>query len=191
MKFQDWLKTHKPEAGIAAAGMVVALVLYQRSKSNAAGTTGTNATTQSYAMPATTANTTGTDAYSGIESQVLGLQQAFLATQVGAHGGMAGTQGTPPAATPAAPATNNGFGQTTIGGQVYDILGNVTNGNFNGYNVGGGEPVYYNSGGSLLTNIGTDQISGLPAGTQVLTVAQAGQQGQISATPVSGEHIGK
>jgi hypothetical protein len=170
-----WLKSHKPEAALGGGGILVALILYERSKKNGGG----GSANQSYAMPATTANTTSTDALSGMESQILGLQQAFL-----------GTQGGSKAATPATPA-NNGFGQESFGGKNYDQLGNVTNGLFNGFNVGGGEPVFYDVGGTLQTNLSPEQISGLPPGTEVLTVAQAGQQGQISGTAVSGEKIGK
>jgi hypothetical protein len=176
----DWLKSHKPEAALGGGGIVVALVLYERSKSNSSG--GSAATTQSYADPATTADTTGSDAYSGIENQVLGLQQAFLASSTAAAP-------TTPAAPAAAAGPFTGFGTESFGGKSYDELGNVTNGIFNGYNVGGDEPVFYDVNGSLETNLSSAAIAGLPAGTDVLTVAQAGQQNQISTTPVSGQKI--
>ncbi|MGA2835499.1 MAG: hypothetical protein ABSF84_02770 [Acidimicrobiales bacterium] len=173
-----WLKSHKPEAALGVAGIVVAIVLYERSKN---GSSSTSAANETYANPATVADTTDSDAYSGLESQILGLQTAFL--------GQSSSAAAATAASSTTPAVNNGFGVTQVNGQNYDELGNVSNGLFNGYNVGGGEPVFYESGGALLTDLSPTAIAGLPPGTEVLTVAQAGQQGQLSATPVSGEKI--
>ena len=98
-KMGSWIKTHKNEAILAGGGIVVAIALYVKSK-NASSSSGT-AATQSYANPATVADTTATDAYSGLENQVLGLQQAFL--------GLAG-QGAAaaPATTTAAAARRRG-----------------------------------------------------------------------------------
>jgi hypothetical protein len=180
---QEWFKTHKPEAALGVGGIVVAIVLAQRSKKGAGSGGASKATPTSYAVPAT-ADTSATDAFSGLENQILGLQSAFVGSQA------AKAAPTTPASTPAASGPFQGFGQQSIGGAMYDELGNVTNGMFNGYNVSGGEPVFYNVGGSLLTNLSPSAISGLPAGTDVLTVAQAGQQGQIASTAVSGQKIG-
>jgi hypothetical protein len=81
--FGSWIKTHQNEALLGGGGIVVAIALYVRSKSSSSSTTGT---TSSYANPATGVDTTATDAYSGLESQILGLQQAALTNQTPAGG---------------------------------------------------------------------------------------------------------
>jgi hypothetical protein len=98
--------------------MGLAVILYAKSQkgSGTGGTTGTvTGTTASYLNPATTATTTGTDAYSGIEDQVLGLQQAFLASQAA---NTTPTTKTTPAPAPTAapqPAPTPYAGETQVG----------------------------------------------------------------------------
>jgi hypothetical protein len=76
--FSAWFTGHKTQAYIGAAGVVatIALVVKSRNKAAAAG-----ASTTSTAVPTTTADTTQSDAFNGIEDQVLGLQSAILAIQ--------------------------------------------------------------------------------------------------------------
>lgn len=79
--FGAWFTGHKTQAYIGTAAAVATLALYVRSKNNAAAaSTGTTAST---AVPTSTADTTGTDAFNGIEDQVLGLQSALLGIQNG------------------------------------------------------------------------------------------------------------
>jgi hypothetical protein len=100
MKTGDWLKTHKQEAALGGAGLVVAIALYVRSK-NASSSSGT--TTASTGNPATVDDTTATDYYSGLENQITGLQSALLG---------AGTQ------APYSPPTNE-----SISGSGYGLPG--------------------------------------------------------------------
>ena len=81
------LKAHKDEVLIGGAGIAVTAALYLRSKSKnattAASTTsasGATVVTPGYiASPgATVATTSGTDAYNGMETQILGLQQDLM-----------------------------------------------------------------------------------------------------------------
>lgn len=75
-----WLEDHRTQAYIGAAGLVIAIALYVKSRDSAAAAS-TGTTAASTAVPTSTADTTGTDAYNGIEDQVLGLQSALLALQ--------------------------------------------------------------------------------------------------------------
>jgi hypothetical protein len=76
-----WFTGHKTQAYIGAAGLVITIALYVKSKDSASATSA--GTTDSTAVPTSTADTTGTDAYNGIEDQVLGLQSALLGLQTG------------------------------------------------------------------------------------------------------------
>jgi hypothetical protein len=99
-----WVKSHKQEAMLGAGGIAVAVALYVRSRS----TSGTSTTAAaSYSDPATVADTTSSDAYSGIENQVTGLQSAILALGVNPGG----------PAIPATPAPN--YAGETMSGEGY------------------------------------------------------------------------
>ena len=88
----EQLKTHKTDVMVGAAGIVVTAALYMRSrkKTTAAATspgaapaTAATVVTPGYvAQPGTTiATTSGTDAYNGMENQILGLQTDLLGLQ--------------------------------------------------------------------------------------------------------------
>ncbi len=83
-----WLKTHKQEAALGAGGIVVAIALYMKSRANAAANSSSStssgtlsSTPASVAYPTGVANTTGTDLYTGLESQISQLQAAITAAQ--------------------------------------------------------------------------------------------------------------
>ena len=89
-----------------------------------------------------------------VGGQIAALGQAVSALQSGT------TQATP-APAPSAPApSGQGFGQTTVGGQTFDILGiNSASGpqGYSGYNVSGGAPVFYLAPGSTTPTEGSGQ----------------------------------
>jgi hypothetical protein len=181
---------------VGIAGVIVTWLIY-RSRSSTSSTTATTTTPTNTTGTVAGASGSGSDPYADAlagqnQQAISGLSQLItsLQSEVSTMQASPAPAPAPAAAAPTPTTSSNGFGQTTIGGKVFDILGNVTNGLFNGFNVGGGEPVYYNTPAGLETNISPTQISALAPGTQVLTIAQAGQQGQIGATPVSAEHIG-
>lgn len=111
-KIGRWYKGHKPEALLGVGGIAVTVIVAvrARAKNAASGTTGTTATpVASTAVPTSTADTTDSDAFNGLEDQILGLQQAVvgLGTQTtsgGAPGTGSGTGG------------GSGSGGTTGGG---------------------------------------------------------------------------
>lgn len=75
------------------------------------------------------------------------------------------TPSTPTPSTAPAP-TSAGFSTTSIGGMTYDLLGiNTQGGGYNGYEVGGGAPVYFLAPGSTTPVQGKSQDV---AGAQVL-----------------------
>jgi hypothetical protein len=77
-----WVKGHKPEAALGGLGIAVTLFLaYRARKANAAAGASGSTTPASTAVPVSTADTTSSDAFSGLESQVVGLQSALLALQ--------------------------------------------------------------------------------------------------------------
>ncbi|HEV2370049.1 MAG TPA: hypothetical protein VGR90_09225 [Acidimicrobiales bacterium] len=158
----QWIKTHKPEAALGggALGLTVYLALKART-ANASGTS--SAANQSTAYPASsvlpvsTADTTQSDAFSGIEDQVVGLQSALLALQSPTTPAASGfpaapagqsvgsnlpTQVAPP---PAAP-TSAGYGEVDTAQGPMDWLGVWGSPT---YQVGGGAPVYFGNSGSL------------------------------------------
>lgn len=170
----QWLKTHKQEAALGAGGIVIALALYVRSRKATGAASSTSTTPSSTVVPAT-ANTTGTDVYSGLEDQILGLQQAVLgmsgAGGAGGTGGAGGAAGGTAGAAAAAASSGPGYGTEQVGGQGFDLLGYTSGHNYQGYNVGNGAPVFYKTPGSnsVQTNLDASAISGLPAGTELLT----------------------
>lgn len=116
--FMKELKAHKPEVLVGAAGAVAAIALYLRQKhTKAAGaspgspavSTPATTVTPGYApFPGTTvATTTGTDAYTGMENQILGLQQAILglATKSTSTKPTSSSTSTKPTATKPSPAS--------------------------------------------------------------------------------------
>lgn len=77
-----WIKGHKPEAALGGAGIAVTLFLaYRARQKNAAAGASSSSTGPSTAVPVSTADTTSSDAFSGLESQVVGLQSALLGLQ--------------------------------------------------------------------------------------------------------------
>jgi len=166
-----WLKTHKQEAALGAGGIVIALALYVRSR-NTAGSSSSSSTTPSSTVVPATADTTGTDVYSGLEDQILGLQQAVLGMTQGAGSGTTTTTTTAGGSGgTAGGTTGQGYGAEEVAGQQYDLLGYTSGHNYTGYNVGNGAPVFYLTPGSNTpqTNLDASAIAGLPAGTELLT----------------------
>lgn len=133
------LKRHKTELLVGAAGLVVAVALYSRSK--AKSTSGAPAVTPGGYYPSSgavggTATTYGTDALTGMENQILGLQQAALASSAAGAGAPAapasvpalsysGTSSAPPTPAPSGWSAK-GPRSITITGSSYDVLGQVT-----------------------------------------------------------------
>ena len=192
MKVGQWLKTHKQEAILGAGGIVVTVALYERSHSSSSTSASSSAPSAAGAVPTGVAyptsvgSTTGTDAASGMESQILGLQSALLALQTQpSSANPGGTAVSPPAAPSASssPSTSPGFGNTQVGGQSYIDLGTLGPDSFYGYNVGSsGAPIWYlTPGGQLTTNDNSQMLASLPPGTQVLTDTQA----PVSASPTT------
>jgi hypothetical protein len=150
MNIGAWVKAHKPEAALGGAGLGATLYLAyrQRKAAAAAGGSSTAATTAanaSYAMPQSTADTTQSDAFSGIEDQVVGLQSALLALQ---NPAAPAAPTTPAPATPAAAAApaQVGFGEVDTSQGPMDWLG-VWGQPI--YQVGGGAPVYFGNATTL------------------------------------------
>jgi hypothetical protein len=114
-----------------------------------------------------------TSAIASVQAEVAGLNPPSAATSPAAS-----TAATPTAASTAKAST--GYGQTTIGGKVYDILG-IMSGNspqdYSGYNVSGGAPVYFQAGSQAPQQ----GVSEAVVGAQVLTPAIYGAN--ISTTP--------
>jgi Flp pilus assembly protein TadG len=187
--FLAWFKTHKQETALGAGGIVVAIALYVRQKNAAAG--GSSSSGASSTTPAT-ADTTDADLYNELESQIASLGQQ---TSSGKRQGQRTGSGTATAATgtttstsssaPSAPPVT-GYGETTLGGAAYDVLGDIGSGQaYSGYEVGGGAPVWFETPGGATpeTNLSAAQVAGLPAGTEVLTPVAYG--GEIGSAPVS------
>jgi hypothetical protein len=197
VKLDAWLKTHKQEAILGGGGIAITVILYLRSRSKSTATPSSssspsaNGAVPTVAYPTSTANTTGTDAISGLESQILGLQTAVLNLKTQPQSAPAGQTQTAPQASQ--PTTGSGqafgdaymgqmgFGQTQFNGQSYIDLGTVGPGSFFGYNVGNsGAPIYYlTPSGQLSTNDSPQMLASLPPGTLELTDTQA----PVSKTP--------
>ncbi len=199
MNTAEWFKTHKQEAIIGGGGLVVALALYVKSRNASASSS--SSTPSSTVVPAVS-DTTGTDEFSGVEDQILGLQSAVLGmAAAGSAPPSTGalSPGTIPAPVPASPApsapTGPGYGTQSFGGASYVDLGYLASSSapgfasFGGYNVGGGAPVFFDEPGSasLLTNLSPEQVAGLPAGTELLT--PTAYAGSVASTAVTGEQI--
>lgn len=193
MKLGQWIKTHKPEAGLGGGGIVLALVIYIKSRSSSSSSTGSTAAS-GYLAP-TTVDTTGTDVYDSLEGQIESLSGAVsvlqgstgLSSGSGASSGSGSSSSAPPPAAAPPSSPGFGFGSQSIGGQDYIELGQEGVGSYYGYNVAGGAPVYYETPGSnqLETDLTSQAVSGLPAGTEVLTPSFWGPQ--VSANPVIGK----
>lgn len=149
----QWLKTHKPEAALGGVGVAATIFLALRARSaNASGTSAANQSTAypaSSVLPVSTADTTQSDAFSGIEDQVVGLQSALLALQ--SPTAPTSTMTVPPAtaptpAAPAAAAPNQGYGEVDTAQGPMDWLGVWGQPT---YQVGGGAPVYFGNASSL------------------------------------------
>lgn len=178
MNIGAWIKGHKPEAALGAGGIAVTVLLALRTRKKAGAGSGAPASGVAYPassiMPVTTADTTASDAYSGIESQVVGLQSALLALQhpdpssSGPAGAPSGGGGTGPAPTP-------GMGEvdTALGPMIWLGVtgpGGSTAGDFQ---VGGGAPVFFGNASSLAQ--GGTQAAGVDVYTPV------NYAGQVSA----------
>lgn len=82
----EQLKSHKTELLVGGAAVAATIALYARSKKTTTQTTAAVATPVTTVAPTgyeefpgtTVATTEGTDAYNGLENQILGLQQALL-----------------------------------------------------------------------------------------------------------------
>lgn len=154
-KFTDWLKTHKNEAYLGSAGTVVALALYVKSRK--AASSSSSGTSESTEMPTSTADTTGTDAYNGIEDQVLGLQSALLGLAANGLGGSPTTGPNP--GGPNIPATPDyqmdSVAQGTLGyygdpsdSAIHDIGGSSE---YTPFTDWAGAQSFLSSGGTLYT----------------------------------------
>ena len=163
----NWLQAHRTEVFIGVGGIVITIALYMRSKNSAAAAT---STTPSTSVVPSTADTTQSDLYNGLESQINGLASAVSASTA--------AQAAPGTAAAGAP----GQGAISVDGAQYVDLGTLGNGgNFYGYNVGGsGAPIFAETPGSssLVTNM---DLAGLPSGTELLTPESWASQ--VSATP--------
>ncbi len=141
-KLTAWFTAHKPEVALGAGGIVVTIALYVRSRnaaSTSSSTTGTGTTASTTEIP-TTADTTDSDVYNGLESQILGLQQATLAlgttpaTSTGAAPAPTGLT-VPPLQLGGAPTAGgteyagNTFGVQTPAAAPYDTGQEVVGGN--------------------------------------------------------------
>jgi hypothetical protein len=155
MKTVDWLKTHKQEAALGAGGVVVAIALYVRSRSNAAS--GSSSSTAGYATPNSSStypagyvDTSSTDLYNGLEGQIVGLQAAIQQASAAQQGGTTASA-TPPAA--AVPSDLIPLGDQVLVGSGYSVAGGA------GPGGGYGSGVVAGSGGNYFTPIGTLQGS--------------------------------
>jgi hypothetical protein len=152
---------------------LVAGFLYLRSKRSASsqpGATGSVGTSTGPAVyeiaPGYLQGGTSAGAYGNSVAYEQGLAAG---AQGGSTGNTVGGTGASSSGSSTAGSVNAnaGFGETTIGGQSYDILGILSGPKYNdflGYNVKPGAPVYYSAGGAAPTQ-GTKQAV---TGAQVL-----------------------
>ncbi len=180
----EWFAKHKTEALAGAGGLVLALALYAKSKSSSASSSTGATTGTSTLYPPAVANTTGTDTYTGLENQILGLQQGLLSLQNPSQAGWSPT-GQPaqpmnpttgkPEPFPAQPAPSPSPGwpnQADLGGQTWDVLGGFNaSGQYVGSNLLNGAPVAW-----TWTGQGTPEVGALPP---------AGAGGVVAYTPSS------
>lgn len=166
-----WYAGHKPEALIGAAGIVVTLALYVRSKNASAAASGTGTTvtpSTSQVLPGTTAPFTGDTGSSG-GGDITGLESIIsqLGTQIS---GLQGTQNQPgTGAAPAAAAAPQTFGQglvdTAQGEMVWLGVTGAGGSTAGDYQVGGGAPVYFGNTQTLAQ--GGTQEAGIDVYTPV------------------------
>lgn len=168
--------------GAAAAAILLYILKKKGGNSSAAATGQTQAGTPEVIYPSSTSDNQAQDFFdstmtgiqngTGITANNIAASQQQLESFIGSN--------TVPVSTPTTPTAGDGFGQTTIGGVVYDVLGIETSPGaqgYSGYNVGGGAPVFYDAPGSTTPTQGTDQAV---QSAQVLVPAIYGSQ--ISAT---------
>lgn len=175
--FSAWYAGHKPEAAIGAAGIVVAIALYVKSK-NAAASSGNATPSTSTVMPGTLAPDTGN--FGGGDLAGLDSVLSQLSNQLGAlqPTGSSSSAGSAPGSQPAPPTTlptlnPADFPEIVPYGQYaptdYTKIGTVTAGQFHGTNVGGDVPVYANVFGGMAQ--GFNEAT-LPSGTDLYIPSQ-------------------
>jgi hypothetical protein len=110
------MKTHKTELLVGALGLGAAALYYLRTRSSSSTTSSTVVQTPTGTVGTGVATTTGTDAYNGMENQILGLQAAVvgLGAAHATSGGVSTTTGQ--ATTPSPTPTTAGTGATTTSG---------------------------------------------------------------------------
>lgn len=172
--------------GVAAAAVVLYIIKKRSASSSSTASGQTQAGTPEVIYPSSVADNSSQDEYdslmtgitngTGITANNISAAQQQLESYIGSNTVPVSTPTTP--STPATP--NEGYGQTTIGGTLYDILGIETDPGaqgYLGYNVGGGAPVFYDAPGSASPTQGNDQAV---QGAQVLVPAIYGSN--ITAT---------
>jgi len=165
-------------AGILAVG----LYLYRRSTGSSSATTSTASTGVS---PPTETITTAGGTYTGpvnsapssITNPAAGTAPGTGATSPGNGGGTPGQTDT--TVTTAPTSIPDLF---TIGGEQYQEIGTITGagGNYYGYEVGGGAPVYFGNTGGVSQLSGPSAIEAAPVGTDVYV--RASDAGNLSPT---------
>ncbi len=182
-----WLKTHKQEAILGAGGIVVAIALYMRSRSQAAANSGAAASslatpnaTSTY--PAGYVDTSSTDLYNGLEGQITSLQSAIAQASAAQSGGV--SPGGP--MIPATPAPSNlvPLSDQVIQGGGYSLAGGAgPGGSYGSGTVQAGSGGYF----SPLATLGasTDMFGSSP-GSVYFEPAQGvfnpvGSQSQFNA----------
>lgn len=160
---------------IGILGVVVSYVYMKRASANAANTSATSAT-----VPVTSSGTGssggGSSSYMDymLMQQLQQLQQQ-VATGYGtgssaSTGGSSAPGSTPaPGQTPTPNTLPPGVTSKSFNGASYLDFAQLGVGSYDGYNVGGNAPVYYNPPGTnqLLTNLSPAAVRALPAGTQL------------------------
>lgn len=183
----EWVSNHKGLAigGLLAAAVGAYLLLRSRSSSSSStqnSTTATPSTLYPYSTGVTGDTNTG-DYYAGIlnqlnsnssalSSQLTGLQTALTsAINAGTAAGNPSTGATNNGSTSGstAAAATPGYGEINLPGIGESvILGRITSpGNFTGYNVGGGAPVYFGNANSVAQGSAGEQVAGNYAYTPV------------------------
>lgn len=162
--FAKWYAGHKPEALLGAAGLVVAVAAYVRSRQQAASSSSSTSPTAtpstSTVMPGSLAPFTGSAGgggsdMTGMSSILLQLEESI--SKLGDQQAAAPSPVTaPPTPTPSPQTFGQGIVQTALGPMVW--LGVTGAGGSTGadFQVGGGAPVYFGNAGSLAQG-GTQQ----------------------------------
>ncbi len=167
-----WVKTHKPEAALGVGAIVVTIALYVRSKNSSSTSTGSTST----AEPVATDDTSATDYYSGLEDQVLGLQQALLGLSTQQSTPTTSTQPSASSPAPSAPGpyageTMQGSGYGPGSGSALDIAGlgggeyaPIFSAQTAGSLEASGVPLYYQPGQGVFNVVtpGSNLLAGTP-----------------------------